>query len=133
MSPRQFFGCSPTPLLPYLLMVASLLYSSPVKFFVVLTIDHSILMTLHGRKVLSSVFFCASFLELIHASFLSAGSWQERRLFNSEYPCCHATMLPRHHRHPPPANEISWYHASHESQSHLLYPVWVSTIKFIEL
>ena len=48
----------------------------------------------------------------------------------------HGVMQPRSRGYGdflPPATEISWYHASHESQSHLLYPVSVSTIEFIEL
>ena len=130
MSPRRFFGCSPTTLLPYLLMVAIILFSSEIfccAYHRPFNLDDT------GRKVLSSVFFCARFLQLIHASFLSAGSLDEDSLMISEYPCYHVTTSPRYHRRPHPANEIFWYHASHESQSHLLYPVWVSTIEFIEL
>ena len=130
MSPRQFFGCCPTPLLPYLLMVAIILFSSEI-----FCCAHHRPFNLDdtGRKVLSSAFFCARFLQLIHASFPFAESSVEYLLVQGEYPCCHATTFPRYHCRPPPANEISWYSASHESQSYLLYPVWVSTIKFIEL
>ncbi len=131
MTLRQFFRFSLTPLLPYLLMVACILFSSEM-----FCCAHHRPFNLDdtGQMVLSSVFFCASFLQLIHALFLSAGvSVMDYLTVQREYTCCHATTFPRYHRRPPPANEISWYHASRESQSHLLYPGWVSKIEFIEL
>ena len=121
MSPlyRRFFSCFPTPLLPYLLMIAIILLSSEIfccAYHRPFNLDDT------GRKVLSSVFFCARFLQLIHASFLSAGSREEADLLRSEYPCCHATSFPRYHRRPHLANEISWYHARSRESIPLAIP-----------
>ena len=69
---------------------------------------------------------------MLRFSLQGGGRWV---MFMNTKVSLHAVMQPRreYHRRPPPATETSWYHASHESQSHSLYPVWISTIEYIKL